>query len=118
MRNFKKLRIWQKGIEIAVDCFLLTAEFPSDQRFALTLQITKAGTSIPANIAEGSSRTSTKEYIHYLEISLGSAYELETHITVAEKMDFGKPELRKILLKNLDDQEKMTSGLIERLKGS
>ena len=60
MKNFKELRIWQRGMDIAVNCFKLTAAFPKEEKFGLTLQITKAGVSIPSNIAEGSSRHSEK----------------------------------------------------------
>ncbi len=63
-------------MDIAVNCFNLTAAFPKEEKFGLSLQITKCGVSIPSNIAEGSSRKSEKEYARFIEISLGSAYEL------------------------------------------
>ena len=61
MKNFKELRIWQKGMDIAVNCFKIVKDFPTRERFGLALQITKSGVSIPSNIAEGSSRSSQKE---------------------------------------------------------
>ena len=60
MRNFKELRIWQKGMDIAVNCFKITEDFLKEEKFGLSLQITRAGVSIPSNIAEGNSRTSEK----------------------------------------------------------
>jgi four helix bundle protein len=116
MKNFKQLTVWQKGMAIAVDSFMLCKEFPPDQKFGLALQITKAGVSIPANIAEGSSRSSTKDYIRFLEISLGSTFELETHILISEKLNLGSEILRKQLLQDLDDEEKMLTGFISKLK--
>ena len=80
MRNFKELRIWQKGMDIAVNCFKITEDFPKEEKFGLSLQITRAGVSIPSNIAEGSSPSSEKDYGRFIEISLGSSYELETQL--------------------------------------
>ena len=71
MRNFKELKIWQKGFQIAVNSFKLIATFPKEEKFGISVQITKAAVSIPSNIAEGSSRSSEKDYNRFLEISLG-----------------------------------------------
>ena len=62
MRNFKELKIWQKGFEIAIKSFKLTNLFPKEEKFGISSQITKAAVSIPSNIAEGSSRSSEKDY--------------------------------------------------------
>jgi len=78
MRNFKQLLIWQKGFQIAVKSFQFTSSFPKEEKFRLTIQLTRAAVSIPSNIAEGSSRTSSKDYNRFLEISLGSSFEMET----------------------------------------
>ena len=84
MRNFKELKIWQKGFQIAGDTYNLIQSFPSTERFALSSQITRAAVSIPSNIAEGSSRKSDKDYSRFIEISLGSSYELETQLLIAQ----------------------------------
>ena len=84
MRNFKQLKIWQKGLAIAVHTLKLVETFPKEERYGLGLQITRAAVSIPSNIAEGSSRSSEKDYARFLEISLGSSYELETQLLIAE----------------------------------
>ena len=55
MKNFKELRIWQKGMDITINCFKLTQDFPKEEKFGLSSQITRASVSIPSNIAEGSS---------------------------------------------------------------
>jgi len=74
MRNFKELKIWQKGFQIAINSFSISKAFPKEERFALSSQITRAGVSIPSNIAEGSSRNSDKEYNRFIEIALGSSF--------------------------------------------
>jgi four helix bundle protein len=115
MRNFKQLKIWQKGLEIAIQTFKLVSTFPREERFGLTSQITKAGVSIPSNIAEGSSRSSEKEYSRFVEISLGSAYELETQILIAEAVNFGEHSVRDNLLCNIMEEQRMLVTFISRL---
>ena len=115
MKNFKQLRIWQKGFEIAIQTFKLVSSFPREERFGLTSQITKAGVSIPSNIAEGSSRSSEKEYSRFVEIALGSSYELETQILIAEAVNFGEHSLRDNLLYNIMEEQRMLVTFISRL---
>ncbi|MGB3189623.1 MAG: four helix bundle protein [Limnoraphis sp.] len=80
--------VWQKAIELVVKVYQITKTFPQQERYALTSQIQRAVTSIPANIAEGWGRGSTKEYIHHLKISRGSLMELETHLIVAQRLQY------------------------------
>jgi four helix bundle protein len=84
MRNFKELKIWQKGFEISVLCYDLIGTFPPSEKFGLSSQLTRAAVSIPSNIAEGSSRSSEKDYSRFIEISLGSSYEMETQLMIAK----------------------------------
>jgi four helix bundle protein len=83
MKHFKQLRIWQTGIEIALCCFKLTNSFPTDERYSLGNQIRRSAYSIPSNIAEGSSRSSQKDHLRFIEIAIGSAFELETQLILA-----------------------------------
>ena len=115
MKNFKELRIWQKGMDIAVESFKLTNQFPTTEKFGIVSQITRAGVSIPANIAEGSSRTSEKDYGRFVEISLGSAYELETHLLIAQELEFGEKSKLNRLLETITDEQKMLIGFLQKL---
>jgi four helix bundle protein len=115
MRNFKDLRIWQKGIDIAVKTFKLTDTFPKEDKFGLSQQMNRAGVSIPSNIAEGSSRTSQKDYTRFIEISLGSAFELETQIVIAERLNKGNQELLQELKADVTDQQRMLTGFQQKL---
>jgi four helix bundle protein len=115
MRNFKELKIWQKGFNIAINCFKLTNEFPSDQKFTLSSQINRSGISIPSNIAEGSSRTSEKDYNRFLEISLGSCFELETQLLLAQAINYGNEVLTQELIKDIDEEEKMIMSFMNKL---
>jgi four helix bundle protein len=115
MKNFKQLLIWQKGMDIAARSFKLVETFPKEERFSLSSQITRAAISIPSNIAEGSSRSSVKDYKRFLELSLGSAYELETQILIAEAVHYGDAESRKLILQQVQDEQKMLISFMNKL---
>ena len=116
MRNFKELRIWQKGIEIAVKTFHLTDTFPKEDKYGICQQMTRSGVSIPSNIAEGSSRRSEKDYARFIEISLGSSFELETQLIISEKLSKGDQSLLQNLKEDITDQQKMLTGFQQKLK--
>jgi four helix bundle protein len=115
MLNFKRLRIWQKGFDIAVNSYLFTRDFPKEEKFGLCSQINRAAVSIPSNIAEGSSRTSQKDYMRFLEISLGSSYEMETQVLIADAINMGDQQLKNYLLKELDEEQKMLMSFMRKL---
>ncbi|MBK8599999.1 MAG: four helix bundle protein [Flavobacterium sp.] len=80
--NFKKLKIWQMGMELSKEILNVTDTFPSSEKFGLKSQMDKCSISIPSNIAEGSSRTN-KSFSHFLDVSLGSSFELQTQLLLA-----------------------------------
>jgi four helix bundle protein len=118
MKNFKKLQVWQKGMTIVLEAYKIAKQLPKEERFGLALQITKAAVSIPANIAEGSAKTSQLDYKRFLEISLGSLYELETHVLVTEMLHYGDVKVRTSLLENIDQEQKMLQSFIKRVGGN
>ena len=107
MKNFKELKVWQKGFQIAVNTYKITQTFPANERFGLVSQINRAGVSIPSNIAEGSSRSSGKEYNYYVQISLGSCFELETQLLIAKELNFGHQGILTEVLAQIIEEEKM-----------
>jgi four helix bundle protein len=115
MRNFKQLLIWRKGFEIAVQSFKLIEGFPKEERFSLSNQITRASVSIPSNIAEGSSRTSEKEYNRFLEHSLGSSFELETQLLITEAVKYGDAMIRSRMLQDVIEEQKMLASFMGKL---
>jgi four helix bundle protein len=116
MKDFKKLKIWQKGMELVMGVYELSAQLPSDERFGLKSQITRAAVSIPSNIAEGSAERSKKEYVRYLEISLGSLYELETQLLMIDQLGYGDKQLRMSLLAGIDEEQKMLMSFILKVE--
>ena len=112
--NYKNLKIWSLGMEIANDSFELLLNFPEDEKFGLTSQISRCSISIPSNIAEGSSRTE-KSFAHYIDISLGSSFELETQLLIAIKRnDIKKEDIERIQDK-LSEFQKMSFGFQKSL---
>jgi four helix bundle protein len=86
--SYRDLHVWQKAVELVTDCYRISSKFPPDERFGLTSQLRRAAVSVPANIAEGHGRGTTKSFIHFLWIANGSLAELETHILIAERLGF------------------------------
>jgi four helix bundle protein len=81
-RNYKNLKIWQLGLEITNDIFDILLEFPNDEKYNLSSQISRCSVSIPSNIAEGSAR-SNKSFKNFIDYALGSSFELGTQLLVA-----------------------------------
>lgn len=115
MQDFKKLQVWQHGMDLVVDCYHLTKKLPSNELYDLTAQIKSAVKSIPSNIAEGCSRRSKKDFFRFLEIALGSAFELETHILTAIKLDFINEKQNETLLQKITAEQKMIYSLMNLL---
>ena len=99
--------MWQKGFEIAKNCYKITSTFPAQEKYGLASQINRAAVSIASNIAEGSARTGIKDYKRFLEISLGSCFELETQLLIAQDLNYGNQSLIIITLDLLVEEEKM-----------
>lgn len=87
MHNFRQLNIWKDARTIVKDVYILTAKFPVDERFGLISQINRCSISVPSNIAEGSARGTNKDFAHFLKMSLGSLYELETQLLLAADLN-------------------------------
>ena len=86
--NFRKLTIWKVGILFVADNYKLTKTFPVDERFNLISQMNRSAVSIPSNISEGSAKSSDKHFKIFLENSLGSVYEWETHLEIAKNENY------------------------------
>lgn len=86
MHNFRELKIWKMSIELAEQVYQLTSQFPEEEKYGLKNQMNRSSISIASNIAEGSGRTTNKEFSRFIDISLGSSYELETQMILARKL--------------------------------
>ncbi|WP_297332848.1 four helix bundle protein [Flavobacterium sp.] len=88
MHQFEKLKIWQKSMDIAEKVYNMSVNIPTDEKYNLVHQIKKCAVSIPSNIAEGSGRNSKKEFIHFLGIANGSAFELITQLILLKRLNY------------------------------
>ncbi len=84
MSDFRKLIVWQKSMFLVKIVYLFTYKLPNDEKFGLTSQMRRCAVSIPSNIAEGSKRSTDKDYRHFLRISSGSVAELETQLLLVK----------------------------------
>src|SRR5271169_235715 len=117
MKNFKELEVWQKSRKLAVSLYRATESFPSAERFGLTSQIRRSANSVPANIAEGWRRGSTKEYIQFLTIARGSLMELETHMIIASDLTYLKLDQLENVQQQIESIGQMLNRLIQVLQG-
>ena len=116
MHRFKELEIWKKSRQFCSEIYSMTSSFPSDEKFGLTNQLRRASVSIPSNIAEGSSRNSQKDFSRFLEIAIGSAYEIETQLIIASDLGFIETANLNSLTDKLEEIIKMTSKFRATLK--
>jgi four helix bundle protein len=88
MNDFRKLEVWQLSKELTLEIYRITEKFPDAEKFGLTNQIRRCCVSIISNIAEGSGRNSNPDFLRFISISLGSAYELDTQLEISFELSF------------------------------
>ncbi len=115
VRTYKDLLIWQKGIDIVKEIYLLCQEIPNDELFGLQSQIKRSSISIPSNIAEGWGRNYTKNYIQFLKISRGSLFELETQLIIAKELDFISTDSYNRIQVLITEESKMLNAFIKSI---
>jgi four helix bundle protein len=116
IQSHRDLTVWQLGMEIAERIYQLTTDFPDSERYGLISQLRRAAVSIPANIAEGNARSSTKEYLQHLSIALGSLAEIETFLELSIRLRIGDATLIGELNDSLGEQRRMLRGLQRSLR--
>ncbi len=87
-KTHKNLDVWNRAMDLAVEVYSITSQFPKEELFGLVSQTRRAAVSVPSNIAEGAARNSRKEYIRFLYVALGSIAELETQLLLAARLKF------------------------------
>ena len=116
MQDFKKLLVWQKGHQLVLAVYKETTKFPKSELYGLTNQMRRAAVSISANIAEGCGRRSKVEFARFLQISMGSASELEYYAILAHDLAFlGRHEFQDLTAQTIEVKKMLTS-LMYKLK--
>jgi four helix bundle protein len=116
MHNFRNLLIWQKARILVKECYTLTDQFQKNEMFGITNQIRRASVSVPSNIAEGSGKSSNKDFARFLEISLSSCFELETHFILAFDLKYISENEMNIICSLLQEEQKMIYNFIQSIK--
>ena len=116
MRDFHKLGIWERSHQFTLKVYDATKSFPQSELFGLTSQIRRASSSIPTNIAEGCGRATNKDFAHFLEISLGSSFEVETQLVIAKDLGYDKEGIISGLLDKIQRIEKQINQLIRKIR--
>ena len=111
----KKLDAWKLSMNLVLDVYQLTAEFPANEKYGLTGQIQRAAVSVPSNIAEGAARQTKKEFSNYLHIAQGSLSELDTQIELAARLGYLDDTKRNRLDEKMQRIDKLITGLIRHL---
>ena len=114
--NYQQLRVWQTGMELARRVYQLTQGFPAREGYGLSSQMQRAAVSIPANLAEGHTRGSSKEFLRYVVIAHGSLAELETMLMLTRDLQYAGKDAIAELLSLCEGESKMVASLRRRLK--
>ena len=114
--KYSDLHVWQKSMDLVVDIYRLSREFPVEERFALANQIQRAAVSVPSDIAEGHGRKSTKSFLYLLSLANGSLMEVETQIQIAQRLGYVREDTVTALLAKTGEIGRMLNGLQSSLE--
>ena len=116
--NFKELKVWQFSMNLVKEIYLITQDFPNEEKFGITSQIRRCVISVPSNIAEGAGRGSNKDFARFLSIALSSAYELETQIILSKDLEFITEESFNKLISRIHEVQKMLFVFQKKMGGN
>jgi len=116
MRDFRKLKVWEKAHMLALDVYRNTQSFPRSEMFGLQAQMRRASVSVAANIAEGSGRSGRPELAQFLNLALGSASELQYHLLLARDLGLLGDHPHQVMGQRVVEVKRMLTGLIHRVR--
>jgi four helix bundle protein len=116
IKTYRDLVVWQKAMSLVTAVYRCAVQFPKNETYALVSQIQRAAVSIPSNIAEGYGRRSTGDYLRFLQIAMGSVFELQTQLEIALNLEYLTKERFEELYGQSREVERMLSSLITKLK--
>ena len=116
MRDFRKYEIWKDAVDFATEIYRLTSTFPKYEIYGLCDQMQRASISISSNIAEGCSRESEKDFAHFLEMAIGSAFEVETQLLISKNLSYINDVQYQDMVDKLSPTERKVHALIKKLR--
>ncbi|MDJ0724900.1 MAG: four helix bundle protein [Prochloraceae cyanobacterium] len=114
--SYREQFIWKRAVQLSVNCYKLTEKFPNSELYGLTNQIRRSSVSVPSNIAEGYGRRSTKEYIQFLYIALGSLRELDTQLIIAREVKLLDQKFFVDIINEVEEMQRIMVSSINKLK--
>ena len=115
MQDYKKLEIWNKSYKLELTIYSITKKFPKEELYGLTSQIRRSSVSISSNIAEGSRRSTDKDFKSFLHIAYGSSAELEVQIMYARDLNYINKETSISILEEISQISRMLNTFIQKL---
>ncbi len=115
VKNYRDLLVWQKGIELVKEIYVLTRAFPKHELYGLTSQLRRSAVSVPSNIAEGQTRKSSNEFKQFLYIAQSSLSEVDTQIVIAQELDYLEKEAGTKIEAKILELRRMIYALINSL---
>jgi four helix bundle protein len=116
LQNYRQLKVWQKAMDLAEQCYQASRTFPSEEKFGLISQIRRAAVSVAANIAEGQGRFHTREFLNHLSMARGSLLEVETLLQLSQRVGYTTGDQLASLLALSEEVGKMLTGLRQALQ--
>jgi four helix bundle protein len=116
VKGYRDLLVWQRAMDFVAECYKFSGRFPKTEIYGLCSQLRRSAVSIPANIAEGHGRESIKEYLNHLSIAYASLMESETHVQIAERLEYIDREMVERLLTHSAEVGRMLNGLMKSLR--
>ncbi len=116
MHNFRELKIWQRSMTLAEVVYKATSTFPKEEIYGLSSQLKRCAVSVPSNISEGAGRASNKQFMHFLEFSMGSCNEIQTQIDLAYRFNYISTELNNQIIEEALQVYKMILAFYNTLK--
>ncbi len=112
--NFKELLVWKLAMDVVEEIYTITDDYPKEESFGLTAQTRKSAISIPSNTAEGCGRGTNPQFVQFLSIAQGSAYELETQLYIALRRKYGERSRIENVISKIHEVQKMLYSLIQK----
>ena len=116
MKDFRRLKVWEKAHLLALGVYRTTAEFPRQEAYGLTAQLRRASVSVPANIAEACGRRGNKEMAKFLQIGMGSASEMEYELLLARELGYLEDSAYLGLQAGVTELERMLASLLRKVR--
>jgi four helix bundle protein len=114
--SYRNQFIWQRAVQLAINCYKFTRLFPKSELYGLTSQIRRSSVSVASNIAEGYGRRSKQEYLQFLHMALGSLRELDTQLIIAKDVDLADKDLFTPILNEVEEMQSILVATLNKLK--